>query len=678
MTPAPLWLSKRWWILVAVLIALLLVLTKAFFVGQAVLAVRQDYEHLRPLLASPAELTRPETIANLETLLDESEADLRALRAQVGPLFALGPVFGWVPRYGGDLAQAAALVDYSLEAAAFARLLLEMYHSAAAVIPADGGVSKDAPRGDMILNALDTFRASANDLRSQQGRVTAARQLIEPRRLSPSLADLIRRGDTALEQSRAALGAVEVLPQLLGVREPRRYLLIAQNNDELRATGGYISGIGLVQIQDGKIVQLDYRDSYLVEDYGKPHPWPPKPLTDYMRAQTWVTRDANWSPDFPTSAQQIERFYELNQGIRVDGVIAVNLNAVQRVVAALGPIYLPAYGERVDGDNVLQRMEYYFISPAGVSPSDDWWKHRKDFMSALVGVLGARLNGEQGALDARRIGLALWSSLAAKDILVYLNDAPGQEALAEFGWSGALPAPARDFVLVVDSNVGFNKVDRNIERLYDYRVEFKAGERATASLRIQYANLNPPSAEPCRDGPSYGATYPEMSNNCYWDYVRLYVPLGSTPFSATGDISATLESPELGYTVFSGYFVLPRGETREIRFDYELPWDAPSGNAPADYSLTWIKQPGTAAAPVSVTLVLPDSMHAADAEPAPVSRDGSAIEFLLAPDRDATLSVQFAPPAAGLQTLLIGLGGLLFVAGLVFVYRLGKSVKGKG
>ena len=44
-------------------------------------------------------------------------------------------------------------------------------------------------------------------------------------------------------------GAVTLLPDLpnlLGFNRPQTYLLLAQNNDELRATGGFITAIGLV------------------------------------------------------------------------------------------------------------------------------------------------------------------------------------------------------------------------------------------------------------------------------------------------------------------------------------------------------------------------------------------------------------------------------------------------
>ena len=77
----------------------------------------------------------------------------------------------------------------------------------------------------------------------------------------------------------------------LGADGPRTYLLLAQNNDELRATGGFISGAGHVTIDRGKITSLILKDSYAVDTWDQPHPEPPGPLRKYMATDLWVLRD---------------------------------------------------------------------------------------------------------------------------------------------------------------------------------------------------------------------------------------------------------------------------------------------------------------------------------------------------------------------------------------------------
>ncbi len=82
---------------------------------------------------------------------------------------------------------------------------------------------------------------------------------------------------------------LQAAPQLLGVDQAQSYLVLAQNRDELRATGGFISGIGLLTIKDGKILQFDLGDSHKIDDFSKPYPKPPEPLKRFMLADYWVT-----------------------------------------------------------------------------------------------------------------------------------------------------------------------------------------------------------------------------------------------------------------------------------------------------------------------------------------------------------------------------------------------------
>ncbi len=654
-------LTRRRGIALAMLLLAAFVLVKSIPFVRAAVAVYQDYDALLPVvIARPQELMQPGNLPKWEAALIRTDLDLRALRQEAGSILGVAPLLSWVPYYGGDVAQAPALLDYAVEVTATAVPALGLYHSAMAHW-SPGGASQDLARGDLVLKLLASTGPEVKALRNQLDRTARARQKIDIRNLSARPAALLGRADQAFALAGAALPAIDLAPELLGAHGPRRYLVLAQNSDELRATGGYISGIGVIEVQDGKVTRVSYQDSYTVENYAKPHPWPPRPLIDFMGAEMWVLRDANWSPDFPTTARTIEQLYELNQGTRVDGVIAITPAGVQRLVAALGPLDIPAFEERVDGANVLERMEFFFLSSAG-GDYVEWWRHRKDFMAALVQAMIGRLNGQGGALNLPAVGQAAWESLARKDLLIYLNDSQAAGVLHELRWDGALPEtrPAQDILGVVDSNVGFSKADRKIAQRIDYQIELKPGEDAVASLRLRYENRNPPSSEPCVRKFEYQATYAELQNTCYWDYVRLYVPPGSRPIGATENISATLEMPEQSFTVMSGYFVLPRGQAREIRFDYRIPLNVRS-DIPGVYSLTFVKQPGGHASPVRVSLLLPPSLRFRDAVPEPVARQESMLTFDLPTDRDATLSVRLTPASSdpplawwGLAALAVG------------------------
>lgn len=261
-----------------------------------------------------------------------------------------------------------------------------------------------------------------------------ARRKINKGKLSPRLARLIDRLDKYLPLLRSAVRGVMIAPDLLGASEPKTYLILAQNNHELRATGGFISGVGLLRVERGKITELDYRDSYAVDDLSKPHPPPPEPLARYMSAGMLLFRNANWSPDFPSSAQVIESIYQLDQGVAVDGVIAVDLVALQLLVGAIEPIYLEAYDEHVDENNVLEKMKAYWASPLGEGQTGDWWTHRKDFMAALLKAMMTKLETEAKAIEMPKLLSALQKGLEEKHILFYLHDPISAQLLAENNW----------------------------------------------------------------------------------------------------------------------------------------------------------------------------------------------------------------------------------------------------
>jgi len=143
---------------------------------------------------------------------------------------------------------------------------------------------------------------------------------------------------------------------LLGVDSPRQYLILGQDPFELRATGGFMGGLGLIKVANGAITSLDYRGVLDFEPPNQIRLEPPPPLVKYMGLGGWYLRDANWSPDFPTSARQVEAFFKMDQGVQADGVIALDLYAVQDLLAAIGPVAIPAYKETVTADTLLPQL----------------------------------------------------------------------------------------------------------------------------------------------------------------------------------------------------------------------------------------------------------------------------------------------------------------------------------
>jgi len=607
---------KRHWDVLGLIAVILLAL--ALWPGSKGLRLWQHLDSLRATLLRLEARAKPETLGNLQPAdfapIKEDfatlEADLAAIEAEAGPFLPLARHLGWVPRFGGDIASVPALLEVAGGIAEAGRLTLEGVEplvTAWGEPPAEGAGSLL----EQVLPALVDAGPRLAEAQAELERVTAARAELDISRLSPRVAAQVERLDRYLPLLRLAVQAARLAPNLLGAEGPRSYLVLAQNSDELRATGGFISGVGLLRLDGGRIVELSFQDSYAVYDPSKPHPPPPPALRKYMKADILLLRDTNWSPDFPTTAQMAASLYALDEGTVVDGVIAADLTAVQWLVEALGPLHLEGYDQPVSEHNVLEFMKATWAAPPGTATiaertQSDWWGHRKDFMGILLEGMLARLESGED-LELGRLIWALKRSLDEKHVLIHVDDPQTAELLAASGWDGALHPGEGDFLLVVDSNVGFNKVNPRIEQQIGYQVTLEQCRgnpcgcppcgRPHAELTLRYRHTAAIRLEECIQEPRYGDDYDDMMNRCYFDYVRVYVPAGSELRQASGFELDSVESlpGEQGTQFFAGFFVMAPGEEREITLSYDLPPEVVAGGT---YRLRVQKQPGTAALPL--------------------------------------------------------------------------------
>lgn len=397
------------------------------------------------------------------------------------------------------------------------------------------------------------------------------------------------------------------LPRLLGMEQPQTYLVLVQNNHELRGTGGFISAVGRLTLDRGKVTDLDFVDSYALYRSDGLYPPPPAPMARYMNLPVLVLRDANWSPDFPTVAQMVRVLYRNETGIEVDGIVTVDLNAVKRIFGALGTLEVPGFEEPITGENIEAQIVRLWERPAGgevsLGESDlgEWWSQRKEFIPRLTEAALAKV--QQGGANPLQLAAAALQALEDRSIQVWLKNGVAAAAMQERGWDGRLQgADGGDFLAVVDANLGYNKADAAIQRAVDYQVSWPngAGQPGQATLTLTYTHPVDADDPGCDLTPRYGKDYADLVARCYFDYVRVYVPAGSELIEATGVDSDSVESRrgEQRTQVFSGYFILPPRERKTVTFTYTLP----AALQPDTYQLRVQRQSGTAPLPLTVTV----------------------------------------------------------------------------
>jgi hypothetical protein len=605
----------------------------------------QDYANALPQPLQPTDID----IARLKPHLISLDDNLNALRSHAGPLLALTPALGWLPEIGGDVQAAPALLDMALAATDLAR------KAAAALEPLWPPETPDGRLAlPVITHLLQTLQPTLMTWPQNLDRIQAARERIDATRLSPRVSRALERYDETYPLAKTAFEFVGVAPQLLGADKPRTYLLLIQNEDELRATGGFISAVGRLTVDAGKIISLTIEDSYAIDDFTTPYPDPPTPIHDYMGIDLWVFRDSNWSPDFPIAAQQAISLYTQTRGGTIDGVIALNQQVVEALVDGLGPL-------NVDGQKIANAHQMRDYMRAAWSPSDqssqtEWFVQRKAFIGRAMQVLLERLlNG--GEVNWQALGQSLNRVLHSRELLITLTDPQLNEALQLGQFDGSLRTDVGDFVMVVDTSMGYNKVSAAMQQALHYTVTLDADHAPQAELTIVYTNTNSPDSGCIHRVPDYNLniTYEQLAQQCYWLYRRVLAPAGAELSDASrhptgpgelisGLISdgATRVSTEDGKTVFGTFLIVPRGQRVESRLSYTLPASvAQTKGDQLRYHLVWQKQPGAAAWPTTVTVIYPTGAALLEAQPQPINTTPNSMTFQFDLNTDHEVTVTF-------------------------------------
>lgn len=405
---------------------------------------------------------------------------------------------------------------------------------------------------------------------------------------------------------------VQIFPSLVGVEEKKTYLVLFQNNNELRPTGGFIGSFALVTFEKGKLLDFEVQDVYWADGQLKGHVEPPPELKKYLGEANWYLRDANWSPDFPTSAAQTRWFLEKEIGRVVDGVIGVNLFLAQRLLEATGEIELPDYKEKINTTNLFERAQYY--SEIGFFPGST---QKQDFLGSLARTLFEKLKKTEGRTRLA-LAQAIYQSLNTKDLLVFFSDAQTMRVITDLGWDGRVKEITcsetvcyADYLMIVEANVGVNKANFFVQREINHEVNIDSNGGIKEKLKITYQNASPSENFPA---------------GRYKNYLRILVP------EETQLEMITLDGVEVrqdridkrviaGKTSFGFLIEVPIKEKRAVEISYRLPGKIQLAEK-SQYLLFLQKQSGAKEEKFNLKLTPPAGMVVLSAKPAAIAKEG--------------------------------------------------------
>lgn len=393
---------------------------------------------------------------------------------------------------------------------------------------------------------------------------------------------------------------------LLGITEPKTYLIWFQNSNELRPTGGFVGSYGVLTLDKGKIASLVIDDIYNPDgqiDLRNIRTPLPGPLANALAEDRMYLRNANWSPDFPISARDFSDLYTRITDVKVDGVIAMDLYFVKNLLDSLGSVYLASYNEEISAANIYERTQFYsdFNYQEGVSD-------KKTFLT----VLGSKLLEKFFAVDKEQLPTlltSLYKSLDEKHLLVYFNNNTTNLFLKNKGWDGSLVSTNGDYLYVVNSNIGGTKSNYYVSNNYKYKVSSQTRDGLLrGTLELNYVHNGKDMSWP--GGP-------------YKNYLRVLTQQGAKLTGATisyNDAEKTdildqvVSSVIAPYNSFELPFTLNPQEMVKVVLEYDLPSETNLTKSFKEYSLVWQKQPGTQEDQVTVEFQPPFGMEVQNIE----------------------------------------------------------------
>lgn len=274
---------------------------------------------------------------------------------------------------------------------------------------------------------------------------------------------------------------VPQMPGILGYPEKKTYLLVLQNKEELRSTGGFIGSYGVITFENGSLTEFIIDDIYNPDGQLKEYIEPPEPLKPLLGDEySWAMRDANWYPDYPSSARQLEIFFELETERKVDGVIAINSSLIEEILKISGPIYVESMEKEISINNFFEEAEQHHI---GFEPGST---AKKDFLGALAGELLQLIAQKDYEFLMKLTGI-IDEELNTQEIFIYLNDSEAQKLVTRLGWDGGVTQTDGDYLFIVENNLGGNKVNRYVERKIEGSIVLSE-EDTKHALTLTYDN----------------------------------------------------------------------------------------------------------------------------------------------------------------------------------------------
>ncbi len=447
-------------------------------------------------------------------------------------------------------------------------------------------MGKVVPQIDKIEDKLKLAQKEADQVNPKHyppiGKLKSVREKLE------QLRNVMDGAVVAVGQGKPLIKA---LPSLLGESKGKKYLMLFQNDAELRPTGGFLTYYSVFRVEEGDIKIDNSSDIYSLDNsisHGTASPI----IKKYFPSVTQqYIRDINLSPDFIVSMKDFDELYQKSSSKSdVDGIIAVNTHFFVNIIRILGEVETDGLKFTADNDPACGCPQVVYALENEISRPVNYVKtNRKGLLGDLMLATLNKALKSSPKLYWGRLFQQFIIDANEKNILFALNDPDAQKGIEALNWAGRVKDFNGDYLYVNDANFGGQKSNLFVVKNMD--IEYTIGSNNTIKKKVTIEYKNPKPYSDCnleRGGLCLNAT---LRN-----YQRLLVPKGSVLDSSKGSQVKVGTSEDLGKTVFDAFFTVnPLGKAT-MTYEYTLPFKPSGGKFP----LLIQKQPGVDNIPTTI------------------------------------------------------------------------------
>lgn len=555
--------GKKVGIVVGIVLAVLLVVggTCGVLMYRSAMSVKAQAQEIMDQVDPLKEALKSGDATALDSSVGTVQENMASINAEVhGPLWTLA---SFLPVVGEDVQSVRSLGE------AGQALVDEVLVPIANDVSGTGvsGLFKDGVVNVGLVQTIsETVSSSLPTIESSLDTIASL-----PEAHIPQLAEVLDRVQGPAEQVQGLVGQakpfLDLLPQMLGADgQTRTYLVLAQNNSEVRSTGGMPGSWGTVSITDGAISMGEFTSVVNQEGFDVPV------LEEELNHIGWSlgtnAAQVTYTPNFIRTGEMASEYWRQAGLGEVDGVIAIDPVFLQWLLGLTGG-FTAADGSTIDGSNAAQALL-----------SDTYWKFGNDataqdeYFGSVAALAFQNIMSGLGNVDMTDLVDVVKRGGEGGRLLVWMANEDEEDLIRTLGLSGEMGSdPTTPELGVYLNDATWSKIDWYAS-CYTQIGEGVINDDGTTSYSVTTTLTNTMTSEQAATAPKYVSGYNPGKREAsdMLTYVYFFAPMGGSisNMSVDGSGSCGAFTNATGYGLPMSYALTSLLAGESVTFTYTV------------------------------------------------------------------------------------------------------------